>query len=109
MRVIVRVRPRSVTGSTELLVGEKEKDLESSIEGVNDAISVDSDENTISVHRGRKGQSEFSFSKVLDVNSKQETLYELCKDSINDVMNGINCSIVAYGQTGRIITLLLLF
>lgn len=100
MRVIVRVRPRAeLTSSTENL--HKEKDLESSVDGSSGGLNVDSKESTISVFRERKGESAFSFSNVLDTSANQESLYDLCKDSINDVMSGINCSIVAYGQTGK--------
>jgi len=100
MRVIVRVRPQSeLTSSTDNL--PKDKELESNTDSANNqTITVESDQKQISVYRERKGHAAFSFSNVLDTSSSQETLYDLCKDSVGDVMSGVNCSILAYGQTG---------
>jgi hypothetical protein len=104
MRVIVRVRPQtelstSIDGN---LPKDVNKDLEGSVDATSgQAITIESEESKISVYRERKGQSAFSFSNVLGTSSTQEALYDLCKDSINDVMEGINCSILAYGQTGQ--------
>lgn len=100
MRVIVRVRPQSeLSSSTDNL--PKGKELESNVDSnLNQAITVEKDQKQISVYRERKGHAAFSFSNVLDTAASQETLYDLCKDSVGDVMSGVNCSILAYGQTG---------
>lgn len=103
MRVIVRVRPQTdLSASTESLSKDK-GDLDTSTDNSNNnqAINIDSGDSKISIYRERKGESAFSFSSVLDTTADQQSLYELCKDSINDVMGGINCSILAYGQTGE--------
>ena len=103
MRVIVRVRPQlELSASTYNL--PKDRDIESSVDGRGAAVTVDKTESKISIHRERKGQSAFSFSSVLDTSANQETLYDLGKDSISDVMGGVNCSILAYGQTGKTYT-----
>lgn len=84
MRVVVRMRPPS----------EQEGE-----EAINRPI-VDKAGRKISIVRDRKGTAEFSFSSVLDDTSTQAHLYDMCKDTINDVMDGINCCILTYGQTG---------
>jgi hypothetical protein len=90
MRVLVRVRPPD-TDSTDT-----SSNLSSS------SLVVDETEKKISLLRDKnKGTAEFSFSHVLNLNSRQNDLFLLCRDLINDVTDGINCSILAYGQTGN--------
>mmetsp|Transcript_1849 Transcript_1849/g.2931 ORF Transcript_1849/g.2931 Transcript_1849/m.2931 type:complete len:1114 (+) Transcript_1849:115-3456(+) len=86
MRVMVRVRPPSETPSDD--------DEESPL--------VIEEGRRVSVNRDSKGKAsaQFSFSHVLGCESSQEELYAHCRDSANDVMDGINCCILAYGQTG---------
>jgi hypothetical protein len=94
MRVLVRVRPPDTDSSSELLIP--------SITNPNPSLVIDETEKKISLVRDKnKGTAEFSFSHVLNLNSKQNDLFLLCRDLINDVTDGINCSILAYGQTGQ--------
>lgn len=82
MRVVVRMRPSDDDSN-----------------GYNKP-TIDEAGGKISILRDRKGSAEFSFSSVLGNDSTQEKLYSICKDTVNDVMDGINCCILAYGQTG---------
>lgn len=43
----------------------------------------------------------FTFDFSFDKNCEQEYLYnQCCKEIINNLMKGFNCTIFAYGQTG---------
>lgn len=64
------------------------------------ALSIDASQKRISFSRERKGVSEFSFSGVLDDSASQADVFSHCRDVVNDVVNGINCCIFAYGMTG---------
>lgn len=92
MRVLIRIRPpeNEINEITNLFIDETSK-----------KISLLRDKN--------KGTAEFSFSNVLNYNSTQSDLFLLCKDTINDVLDGINCCILAYGQTGSYYFILLFF
>jgi hypothetical protein len=98
MRVLVRVRPPE-TDSNDLLTSTS---TSFSI-GATSSLVIDETEKKIALTRDRnKGSAEFSFSHVLGVQSNQRDLFALCSDTINDVTEGINCAILAYGQTGEI-------
>ena len=43
----------------------------------------------------------FAFDHVFGGDSTQEQMYDKVRDSINDVLNGFNTTIFAYGQTGN--------
>lgn len=48
-----------------------------------------------------KEQFEFQFSKVFDVDSSQEDVFDtVCKDVVLRTIQGYNGTIFAYGQTG---------
>ena len=99
MRVLVRVRPPDTDPSETAYITSLSTTTTSS------SLSIDETEKKISLIRDKnKGTAEFSFSHVLNSNSKQNDLFLLCRDLINDVTDGINCSILAYGQTGQEIT-----
>lgn len=87
LRVILRVRPQlgDVPATPELV----------------NALSVDTDAGRISVSRNRKSSSEFSFYGIVDASEGQEKLYNYCSDIVNDAVSGVNCSVMAYGQTGK--------
>ena len=82
IKVLVRLRPLpdGSNGSNCLQLGESDK--------------------TVSVLRDKKGVSEFTFSTgaVLGPNCKQNTIFEHCNVA-QDVVDGINCCVMAYGQT----------
>ncbi|KAJ7322791.1 Kinesin-like protein kif21a [Desmophyllum pertusum] len=43
----------------------------------------------------------FTFDHVFDIESKQFVIYEQClRDSLKDVFDGYNATVLAYGQTG---------
>ena len=85
VRVIVRVRPDTNENENQ---GENKS-----------FISIDSSNNSIIIDRDKKGQSDFRFSGVMDQNASQEDVFNSC-NLTEDVLNGINCCIIAYGQTG---------
>jgi len=86
VRVIVRIRPIIAS------VDDGEVDGSSSL--------FDWDKRRISVHRPKKGTSEFKFSHILGPDSTQEDLFIQCMDVARNVCLGMNCCIMAYGQTG---------
>jgi len=63
-------------------------------------LSLKDSDKTISVARDKKGVSDFTFSAgaVLGPSCTQDGLYEHC-DVARDVVDGINCCVMAYGQT----------
>lgn len=102
MRVLVRVRPpENEPSDANVNVSYSSISLPPS------SLVVDETEKKVSLLRDRnKGTAEFSFSHVLNVNSNQKDLFFLCRDLINDVTEGINCAILAYGQTGILLVLI---
>jgi hypothetical protein len=64
-------------------------------------LSINEDTDTISLQREKKlkgNNLDFKFNKVLGPDSSQEKLYDCC-NLVRDVMEGINCCIIAYGCT----------
>ena len=64
-------------------------------------LSVDETADTITLSREKKGRGnvlDFKFSKVLGPGSSQSSLYSSC-NLVQDVLDGVNCCIIAYGQT----------
>lgn len=92
LRVIVRVKP---------LLDETAAGNEYS-----NALTVDAENSHITVSRTRKGISEFSFFGIVGPHEGQAALYDHCSDIVSDVISGVNCSIIAYGQTGMAISCL---
>ena len=46
-------------------------------------------------------QFQYTFDKVFDSNSKQDDIYvETTKQTVQEVLNGKNCTVFAYGSTG---------
>jgi hypothetical protein len=89
VNVLIRVRPmtqnRPDTAATAALP----------------VLSINEDTDTISLQRERKlkgNNLDFKFNKVLGPDSSQEKLYNCC-NLVSDVMDGINCCIIAYGCT----------
>ncbi|DBB04859.1 TPA: hypothetical protein ACH3X3_010146 [Trebouxia sp. C0006] len=67
------------------------------------AVVVNPEQNSISVFRERSSvaQSEFEFDKILPENSVQSDVYQAAvQPVVEDVLNGYNGTIMAYGQTG---------
>ncbi|DBA04312.1 TPA: hypothetical protein N0F65_002074 [Lagenidium giganteum] len=104
VRVLVRVRP------------ENERERESKAPNV---IEVDSDAHQVLVHarassdpnqsQGQaqsQGQSQgygevrFTFDRVLAPSSTQLDVFDELRDSVQQVAQGFNCTVFAYGQTG---------
>ena len=89
VKVIVRIRPVGLSNSTtDLTQG-------------NSGIAADEGTSSIIVDRDKKGQSDFRFSGVIAPTSNQETLFQQC-NLIDDVISGVNCCVMAYGQTGKL-------
>eukprot|EP01041_Mallomonas_annulata_P006511 gene6511-13150_t len=87
VKVVIRVRPES--------------QLLDAITPENGGhISINTSRNLISVARGRKGVSEFTFSGIRGPTASQEDLYSDCSFIVENVVQGINCCVMAYGQTG---------
>jgi hypothetical protein len=42
----------------------------------------------------------FKFDRIYSENSTQDEIYDCVKETIDDVLNGYNGTIFAYGQTG---------
>ena len=84
LKVLVRIRP-----SVSLDAAARDGEFE-----------VSEDGRTISVSRERKGTSDFTFSEgaVLGPEAAQVDVYSHC-NLISDVAEGIDCCIMAYGQT----------
>lgn len=66
---------------------------------IDDVLSVSEERSTVRVSRDRKGVSEFTFSDVLGVGSTQRDLYLRCSPAVDQVLDGVNCCIMVYGQT----------
>ena len=68
--------------------------------GQGDIIYFDPN-NSTKIKIGRNSNYyEGNYKKVFGINSTQNEVYEFVKDSIPDVLSGINSTIFAYGQTG---------
>lgn len=86
LEVVVRLRPR-VRGE---LVEENEAEI---------PVNVNEAKQAITIQRLKsKTRAEFKFSSVLNLNSTQADLYQCCR-VIRHVLDGINCCVMAYGQT----------
>ena len=88
--VLVRVRPHQI--SIDEAAGS----------AVNSpSLIVDEIANTISISREKSKRGnvlDFKFDRVLGPSCQQESLYKSC-NLVGDVLAGINCCIIAYGQT----------
>lgn len=90
LRVVLRVKP---------LLDEAVASNEYS-----SALSVDTEKNRVTLSRTRKGNSEFSYYGIVGASGGQADLYSYCNDVVADAVLGVNCSIIAYGQTGWVRT-----
>jgi hypothetical protein len=80
VKVVVRVKP--------ILSNEDHKQI----------ISVFNSSNTLSLDNTK----EYKFDHVFDTQSTQEEVYDVCintKGMLKEFLRGVNCSILAYGQT----------
>ena len=97
IKVVVRVRP-SLSSSAALVASSVDGTTDTTV-GVAPSLSIDENEGTLSLTRDkRKGTLDFQFTNVLGPTSSQVALYNCC-NLVKDVADGINCCIMAYGQT----------
>jgi kinesin family protein 11 len=59
---------------------------------------IDVEENKIKIGKDNKFH-EGSYDKVFNKGSSQSQLFDFVKDEVAEVINGINCTLFAYGQT----------
>ena len=52
------------------------------------------------IHNNATGFVPFCFNEIFEPDSSQDQVFDSVKDMINDAFIGINCTILAYGQTG---------
>ncbi|KAK9806570.1 hypothetical protein WJX73_003259 [Symbiochloris irregularis] len=64
-------------------------------------VALDSSSCQLTLHRGATGSVNFTFDQVLSQNAPQAEVYDTAAlDVVDDVLNGFNGTIMAYGQTG---------
>ena len=99
IKVVVRVRPAAMAAAPPLSLASD--DGTGSVNVVGPALAVDDASGTISLTRDkRKGTLDFRFSHVMGPGSSQAALYSaVASNLVRDVADGINCCIMAYGQT----------
>ncbi len=63
-------------------------------------LSLQPEKQQVSVSRDKKGTSDFAFSQgaILGPATGQEEVFSHC-NVVDDVVNGLNCCVMAYGQT----------
>lgn len=96
IQVIVRVRPMSQTDviNNGALTAE-----DIGLDPNQPAVEVHSD-NTLSCHR-EVGVQQFTFDRTFGPESTQEEIYESCaRKVVEDILEGYNGTIFAYGMTG---------
>jgi len=98
VKVSVRVRPAL---SREVADGV----FHSSVATSGNDVYITTKDNPVLVKDGKAdtpdGVSKFSFDYVADQGTSTEQMYSsCCKQSIEDVLHGVNATILAYGQTG---------
>jgi hypothetical protein len=102
VEVLIRVCPLQVSQiSQETKEGKEIKEIRESKENDEPFLIVDETDGSISLSREKKGKNsflDFKFSEVLGPESTQSALYSCC-NLIDDVIDGVNCCIIAYGQT----------
>ena len=67
------------------------------------AINIGEDQQSILLQSGRfatVNQHQFSFDQVLPPSSNQHEVFNCVRETVDDVMEGYNGTIMAYGQTG---------
>lgn len=89
VQVAVRCRP---------LNSEEKRENQSSI------VTCESEAKTVKISYGQAGMKttkSYNFDKVFGVYSRQEEVYEsMVRPIVDEVLEGFNCTIFAYGQTG---------
>lgn len=96
LKVLVRVRPPPTSGKVK-----SEREIQNRCVSVQGSSGDDGEGKAVSVTRGeRKGTSDFNFSEgaVLGPSAPQPSVYNHCK-VVGDVVDGVDCCIMAYGQT----------
>jgi hypothetical protein len=58
------------------------------------------DDRTVTINTEQTTLPPFSFDKVFDIDTSNNTMYEFFKDTIKDVCDGYNGTIFTYGQSG---------
>jgi hypothetical protein len=59
---------------------------------------IDNDENKIKIGKDNKFY-EGHYDRIFNKNTTQSNLFDFVKDEVAEVINGINCTLFAYGQT----------
>eukprot|EP00696_Hemimastix_kukwesjijk_P016108 gnl/Hemi2/4413_TR1545_c0_g9_i1.p1 gnl/Hemi2/4413_TR1545_c0_g9~~gnl/Hemi2/4413_TR1545_c0_g9_i1.p1 ORF type:complete len:868 (-),score=180.07 gnl/Hemi2/4413_TR1545_c0_g9_i1:117-2720(-) len=91
VKVVCRCRP----------MNEKER-RDAQMVGLENLVACDSENNEVSVYNQTKTKVRtFRFDKVYDEQSSQEEVFDnSVKPIVEQVLEGFNCTIFAYGQTG---------
>lgn len=58
------------------------------------------DGKTIDITVPSGGRHEFTFDQIFGMESSQENIFNAHSNLVNEVLDGFNGSIIAYGQTG---------
>lgn len=68
-------------------------------------VTCDSENKSISVSYGPSGKKttkNFTFDKVFGMYSRQDEVFDaIVRPIVDEVLEGFNCTIFAYGQTGK--------
>ena len=90
LKVVVRIRP-PIREDVENVKAEQDLTVCTQVEG----------SNKIHINRPLYEDKEFKYDCVLPADCDQETMYRaVAEDKVEDVLNGFNATILAYGQTG---------
>jgi hypothetical protein len=96
IEVVVRVRPSLKQSNAITRLNEEEDNF-----SVGNTPGVLFEETNGKIYLNRmksKGQSEYTFDKVFGPSADQEDVFQAC-DVIDQVIDGINCCVMTYGQT----------
>ena len=86
VKVVVRCRPMN------------EKEIR---DGHTQVVEMDTNTGTVDLVQENAAKKSFTFDLVYDCNSRQEDIYEeIGRPLVESVLQGFNCTIFAYGQTG---------
>ena len=64
-------------------------------------VQVHPEQTSLTVDSPLEGEYDFSFDKVFSEDCTQQTVYDFVGSNVaSDLLDGLNCAVIAYGQTG---------
>ena len=64
-------------------------------------VQVHPEQTSLTVDSPLEGEYDFSFDKVFPESASQQVVYDFVGSNVaSDLLDGMNCAVIAYGQTG---------